>query len=241
MALLGIIGGSSLLGSSYFKSAERRIVDTHHGKVVLYFGAGFVFCQRHQADPAIEYSQPHRINKRAIFSALASLGVQRVLAFGSVGSLRRSLPPGTLLLPDDFFCLADQLSYYDDGKAAVVPTLVNDFRSEVLAELKRSSVELVQSATYVQTTGPRFETKAECRFLTNCGDIIGMTCAHEATLAVELNIKYSLICMIDNFANGIDDANTLSVDDFRAGVARNLTKVEAVLGLLLAKFASLSP
>jgi len=237
MALIGIIGGSSLLHSDYFRSAERRILNTPHGDVALAFGKGFIFCQRHQADPTLEYSQPHRINKRAIFAAFSSLGVQKVLAFGSVGSLRRCLPPGTLVMPDDFFCLADQLFFHDDNRAAVVPSMVNEFRSEVVAELTRSSVAFVQSATYVQTTGPRFETRAECRFLTNCGDVIGMTCAHEATLATELQMQYSLVCMIDNFANGISD-QTLSVEDFKAGVARNQSTVESLLSLLLTKFAA---
>ena len=33
----------------------------------------------------------------------------------------------------------------------------------------------VPPGTYVQTVGPRFETKAEVRFLKQLGDIVGMT------------------------------------------------------------------
>ena len=38
---------------------------------------------------------------------------------------------------------------------------------------------------YVQTAGPRFETKAEVNVLKKLGDVVGMTMASEATLCME--------------------------------------------------------
>jgi hypothetical protein len=54
-SLLGIIGGSSLLHSEIFSNLQKKTINTEYGDCVLYFGEGFVFCQRHQASPSIEY------------------------------------------------------------------------------------------------------------------------------------------------------------------------------------------
>jgi len=73
---LGVIGGTSLLASTYFAALEQRVVATEHGDVVLHFGPSYVFCQRHQADPARPYTPPHLINFRAIIAAFKATGVQ---------------------------------------------------------------------------------------------------------------------------------------------------------------------
>jgi purine nucleoside phosphorylase len=73
---LGIIGGTSLLNSSYFANLEKKVISTEHGDVNLHFGNGFIFCQRHHADPAKEYTPPHLINFRAIIAGFKLSGVE---------------------------------------------------------------------------------------------------------------------------------------------------------------------
>ena len=68
--------------------------------------------------------------------------------------------------------------------------------------------------------------------LASFGDIVGMTCAHEADLMRELSVPYALICMVDNLANGLDDSN-LRVGDFYSGVQRNVGTMEDVLNVVL--------
>lgn len=58
-------------------------------------------------------------------------------------------------------------------------------------------------ATYVQTVGPRFETRSEIRHYARCGDVVGMTCGKEWTLCNELLIPYVLVCTIENSCNGL--------------------------------------
>ena len=53
-----------MLESTIFSLLERRVVNTSFGDVVLHFSKDFIFCQRHQADPSKEYTQPHLINTR---------------------------------------------------------------------------------------------------------------------------------------------------------------------------------
>jgi len=277
---LGIIGGSSLLSSSFFSNTDRRIIDTRdYGRVILYFGFysnperigenkgnrksiqngsdgkyNFVFCQRHQSDPTKDYSPPHLINYKAIQMALKQVGVKFIIAFASVGSLNsEKYPFGTLLVADDFFNIWDIVTFFDCSRGHFIPNMKNDFRKEVVDLIKRETVRILQEkddssclyglrfidgGVYVQTHGPRFETKAEVKFLKLVADVVGMTAAYEAILSGELKMQYSLICMVDNLANGILDEEPLTLEQFHEGVAKNQKIIETVLGLLFNQFIS---
>jgi hypothetical protein len=65
-----------------------------------------------------------------------------------------------------------------------------------------------------------------------------MTAAHEATVFNELNIDYALVCMVDNYANGVDPVQKLTVEKFHQLVAANQQKVEHIVGLVLRQFAN---
>ena len=56
---------------------------------------------------------------------------------------------------------------------------------------------------YVQTKGPRFETKAEIRYFQTVGDVVGMTGGHEATVCADAGLKYAMMCLVDNLCNGL--------------------------------------
>jgi 5'-methylthioadenosine phosphorylase len=64
-------------------------------------------------------------------------------------------------------------------------------------------IEVTLGGTYVQTTGPRLETKAEINFLRKFGEVVGMTMASEATLCMEYNLPYVSVCSVDNYCNGV--------------------------------------
>lgn len=59
--------------------------------------------------------------------------------------------------------------------------------------------------SYVQTPGPRLETRAEVRALAAGADLVGMTVASEATLARETGMEIAALCTVDNYAHGIAD------------------------------------
>lgn len=69
--------------------------------------------------------------------------------------------------------------------------------------IESTKVENEPKLAYLQTTGPRFETRSEIKQYKVMGDIVGMTCASEWTLAAELKMPYVLVCAIDNSANGL--------------------------------------
>ena len=192
--MLGIVGGTSLLFSELPK-LEKQKVDTPFGNAEVLLG-DIALLMRHQQD-----RPPHRINYRANLAALAILGVDRIIAFASSGSLNREIAPGSLVIPTDFVTMTDIPSIHDHAIGHVMPSL----SPELSADLKRIVPEARLGGTYIQTRGPRFETVAEIRAFSRSADLVGMTLASEATLACELSIPFAAICTVDNYANGLAD------------------------------------
>lgn len=200
MVKIGVIGGSGILDIELFTGLKKREIITEYGSAIVEEGAtGLVFLQRHGALPL----PPHKINHRANLKALKACGVRQIVAVNSTGSLKESLLPGSLLIPDDYFNPWAIQTFFDDRLEFVTPGLSADVRAVVISAAASLDIDLRTTGTYIQTTGPRFETQAEIRVLSHWGDIIGMTMANEATLARELGLEYASICMVDNYANGV--------------------------------------
>jgi 5'-methylthioadenosine phosphorylase len=191
---LGIIGGTSLLFST-LPDLEKKQVDTPFGNAELLIG-DVALLMRHQQE-----LPPHRINFRANMAALAIAGVDRIIAFGSSGSLNHDITPGSLVIPTDYMSITEIPSIHDHAVAHVMPEL----SPELSQELRRLIPAARLGGTYVQTRGPRFETVAEIAALSRFADLVGMTLASEATLARELGMPFAAVCTVDNYANGLAD------------------------------------
>ena len=193
--MLGIIGGTSLLFST-LPDLEKRQVQTPFGTAELLSGERLVMLMRHQ------YGRPpHRINFRANLAAMAIAGVTDIVAFGSTGSLKPKIAPGSLVIPTDYISLTDIPSIHDHAIEHVRPEI-----SDALAKRLASLVpEARFGGVYIQTRGPRIETIAEVKALAWVADVVGMTVASEATLARELGMNFAALCTVENYANGLGD------------------------------------
>lgn len=220
MALLGIISGTIFLQvPGILDSPEERRVDTNHGPAQVFLTERVAFIARHgTSDEA--YILPHRINHAANFSALKSLGVEEVIAVHSTGSLKRALKPGMLVVPDDFIMLSPGPTALEGKGAHVAPALDAGVRERWLAAGRDCGFEVADGGVYWQTTGPRFETKAEIRLMAQAADLVGMTLASEAVVARELDMAYASLCSIDNYAHGIVD-EPLDVENVLVNARRN--------------------
>ena len=223
--MLGIIGGTSLLFAD-LPPLEKTSVATPYGKAEVYTGA-FALLLRHQ------YSlPPHRINYRACLSALAILGVDRIVAIGSTGSLKPEIPPGSIVIPTDYLSLTDIPSIYECS--------IEHVRPELDADLIRTLGELVPEArvggVYAQTRGPRIETVAEVKGLSKVADIVGMTVASEATLALELGMRFAALCTVDNYANGLG-SETLTYEHILATSRANAKRTGDILEKIVERLA----
>jgi purine nucleoside phosphorylase len=227
---LAVVGGHGILETAFAADASRVELDTPYGSVALLDAGDWVVVQRHGPD---EFVAAPYINSRAHMRALADLGCDRILGLASVGSLRRDLPVGTFVAPDDFIALhlGISFSHGDDGHQS--PGFDSDWRQTVADRwIEHTDVPLHDGGVYWQTIGPRFETPAEIRLIAAHADLVGMTIASECVLARELRLAYACICVVDNLANGIGAA-PLTMDEFRAGAAANRARLVSALDAVL--------
>lgn len=227
---LGVVFGHSLATGAFADRGELAVVD---GVEFLECGR-FVALGRHGHRG---FTPAHRIDTAGQMRALVGAGCDRLLALGSAGSLRVDWPVGTVAAPDDFLAPAVNPTFHDDGQGHQVPGFDADWRRTVVdAWAAAVDDRLVDGGTYAQTTGPRFETPAEIRFLAQHADLVGMTLAGEVVLAGEAGLRYAAVCSVDNLGNGLAD-EPLTVEEFRANKASNedrmLRAVDALLDELL--------
>jgi 5'-methylthioadenosine phosphorylase len=228
---LGVVGGHSILGSGYGGGTRRDHRASGAGVVTVLDAGGHVVLHRHGLD---SYTVAHRIDHVANMRALVDAGCDRVLAISSVGGLRRELGVGTFLAPDDFIALDSVVSVYDDTRSHIVPGFDLAWRRDVLAcAAAQARPPVRDGGVYWQTQGPRFETRAEIRLIAGAADVVGMTAASECIVAQELGLRYALVCVVDNLANGVAD-EPLTPEEFAAGTrttrADVLTLLDGLVG-----------
>ena len=220
MGSLAVALGSTATGARF----ERlRALVTGNGARVL---------QRHGAEG---YVLPHEIDHAANLRSLREQGCDRVLAIGSVGSLREEIGVGSLVCPDDFIALQIHITALDDARAHMTPGFDGGWRAAVL-KASAGSLDLIDGGVYWQTTGPRFETPAEIRMMAPHCNLVGMTLASECIVAAELGLPYAAICVVDNMANGIGPG-PLSIEELERDRDANLSRVSAALDSMLPELA----
>ncbi|KAG2523280.1 hypothetical protein JM18_003835 [Phytophthora kernoviae] len=249
--VLGVIGGSSLFHAKSFSSnLVEQVVATDFGGVVCHVGSWqprsedgvtesaklqIVFVQRHHAAPNGVYNQPREINFRAIVKALQTLNCEAVIGIYSVGSMTRNIDVGRFVVPEDFFSPFDIMHLSKDYDAHVVPELDAKLRATLIQALDSGDFEPHDGGVYVQTAGPRFETKSEVRFFAQFGQLIGMTGANEAELLNELRVPFAMFAIVDNLANGIGESLTLEA--FKATQKANAHQMERAVCQVLDEIA----
>jgi 5'-methylthioadenosine phosphorylase len=250
--------GTSLDGSSLFSHLPLRVISTKSGAVsVATDGSTIAFVRRHHSAPSDggasssgagnPYQQPDKISYSAIASALRSLGVTHVIAACSVGALKPILSVGSLVVPSDYFAPWCCVSVHADKRAHIVPQLDPHLRSLLLDAARcDKSCSAVDGGVYVQTQGPRFETKAEISFLQGVGDVVGMTGAVEAAMMQEVGLAYAMICCVDNMAHGVASPSAapsaaLTLSSFTATAAANRPSIELVMSRAIALLTSQQP
>lgn len=210
-SVFAVIGGSGFSKFGFPGADNLEIIDTPYGtaevaRISLGDFKGY-FLPRHGSGHSYP---PHQVPYRANIYALKSLGVERIFATNAVGSMNGSIPPGTIVLPDQFidFTRSREHTFSERGKVYHI-----DFTEPFCPEMARSVLSAADSlnlsvhsgSTYVVTEGPRFETPAEIHaFRMLGGDLVGMTLVPECVLARELKMCYLSICVVTNFAAGME-------------------------------------
>ena len=224
MGRLAVILGSNALGPG---GEEIAAAAAEHGAAIV---------QRH-GEPGGRYVLPHRIDHEANLRPLLEQGCDRVLAIGSVGSLRPELEVGTLVCPDDFVALHFGHSIHDDTRAHTAPGFDPRWRLEVISAWEAGGEKPRDGGVYWQAIGPRFETPAEIRLRARHADLVGMTIAAECVIAAELGLAYAAVCMVDNLANGLG-LEPVSLAEMEADRVANAARLRDGLAAVLPRLGA---
>ncbi len=207
-AKVAVIGGSGLYSSDALKGARELRLKTpfgaHSGPITVgeLEGVPCAFLPRHGRGHVYT---PTEVPQRANMWALKSLGVERVLAFSAVGSLKEELPPRTFVFPDQ---LVDRTkhrvsTFFGGGVVAHValnPPFAPEQNALVHGCAAALGIKSVLGGTYCCMEGPAFSTRAESEMHRAFGwSLIGMTAANEAKLAREAELVYSQACMVTDY------------------------------------------
>jgi len=205
---IGVIGGSGLYEMEGVACVEEVDITTPFGrpsdKIVVgkLEGVPVAFLPRHGRGHRI---LPTEVPVRANIYALKSLGVERIIAINSVGSLKEEYKPGDLLIPDQLIDRTRQRvnTFFGEGIVAHIP-FAEPFcpvLSEVVYQAARDSGATVhRGGTCVVMEGPAFSTRAESFLYRSWGaDLIGMTALPESKLAREAELCYATIACITDY------------------------------------------
>jgi 5'-methylthioadenosine phosphorylase len=228
---LAIVTGTHRFPESLTKTAERRTIEGPLGSIDVLDRGDVVLANRHGLDDRVPV---HLVDHGANMTALTT-ECQAVIAVGSCGSLHEELQPGAVAVVNDVFAPWSTPTLFDDRHAESMPGFDAEWGNDVVGAWLESGQEpLVGPLTYVQSPGPRFETRAEVRFYATVGDVVGMTLASEMVLAREAGLSYMAVVMVDNMAAGIE-ADDITMEDFHAAVARHHKQLwSSVLGTVIA-------
>ena len=154
---------------------------------------------------------PHAIDYRTNIDALARAGVRRVLTTAMVGTLRPSVPNGSMVLVDQFidFTKDRQFTFFSDdrfGFADMTEPYCPSLRQRLLEAAESVSINVAPNGCYLGVPGPRFETRAEVRMYAQLGgDVIGHTGTTDCVMAREAGLCFATLAGVITLGAGLSD------------------------------------
>ncbi len=206
---LGIIGGSGLYEMDGLKNVKKTTLDTPFGPPSDAFlsgeletGVELVFLPRHGIGHRL---LPGEINYRANIYGFKKLGVEWLLSVSAVGSMKETIHPGDMVVPDQFIDLTRHRAstFFGDGIVGHVPfgdPVCAVLRKVVLEASKKIGARTHDGGTYVCMEGPQFSSRAESLSYRVMGiHVIGMTNMPEAKLAREAEMSYATLALATDY------------------------------------------
>ncbi|MBI3547902.1 MAG: S-methyl-5'-thioadenosine phosphorylase [Elusimicrobia bacterium] len=243
-----VIGGSGLYEMKSITDVSEVRVKTPFGDpsdaIILgtIRGVRCAFLPRHGRGHKI---LPGEINGRANIWALKSLGVERIISVGAVGSLREELAPRHFVFPDQ---LADETkgrrsTFFGEGivgHVAFAHPFCGAMSRSLFETARGQGVTAHEGGTYICMEGPAFSSRAESLMHRQLGySIIGMTAIPEAKLAREAEICYAPMALVTDY-DCWKEGEEVSIEQVVANLSANVANAQRVIEEALPKLAGLS-
>lgn len=252
-ARIGIIGGSGLYKMEALTDIEEIRVETPFGDpsdaIILgnLDGVRVAFLARHGRNHTL---MPTELPFRANIYAIKSLGVEYLISASAVGSLKESVRPLDMVVPDQFIDRTRNRvsTFFGDGLVAhitfgdpICSTLAG-LLADAVESLELTDVHLHRGGTYVCMEGPAFSTKAESALYRSWGaSIIGMTNLPEAKLAREAEIAYATLALVTDYDCWHPDHDSVTVEMVIGNLTKNAVNAQRVIREVVRRVAASHP
>lgn len=238
MTTLGVIGGSGLYQMSEIQRGTWLRIDTPFGSPSDdYFvgeveGIRIVFLPRHGRGHRL---LPSELNFRANIYGMKKLGVEQLIAVSAVGSLKKEIAPGDIVIPDQFIDRTRGRISTFFGRGVVAHVSFADpvcpMLTKLLADVgKLTDAKIHRGGTYVCMEGPQFSTRAESYLYRSWGaDIIGMTNLQEAKLAREAEICFATLALATDYDCWNTEHGDVVIEDVLAILGKNVATAQMII------------
>ncbi len=244
-AKIGVIGGTGIYEIEGVEILEELDLDTPWGKpsdkimIAKVRDTVTAFLPRHGKG---HMHAPHQVNSRANIAALKMIGVEEILAFSAVGSLKEEIEPLDFVLPNQVIDRTRSRpgTYFENGMVAHVgfaDPFCERMHEIIVPTAKEEGIKLHTDVTVLCMEGPAFSTRAESHMYRSWGaGIINMSTLPEAKLAREAEICYSIICMSTDYDCWHEGEEDVTAELIIQNLNKNADTAKSFLKALLPRF-----
>jgi len=239
---IGVIGGTGLYSLDGMEIKGESYPDTPWGKpsdsitIGKYKGKEIAFLPRHGRG---HFLNPSEVPSQANIAALKSLGVEEIIAFSSVGSLREEIHPLDFVLPSQIIdrTKTRNATYFENGVVAHAP-FADPFSTGLASKVEKAAdslgLKIHKNKTLICMEGPLFSTRAESHMYRSFGaDIINMTVLPEAKLAREAEILYQMVCMSTDYDCWKEDEAHVTLEMVLGNLSKNAETAKRLLSAMI--------
>lgn len=238
-AKLAVIGGSGFYEIEGLEDVETIDMATPFGAtsdsivVGRLHGTPVAFLPRHGVGHRL---LPSELPQRANIWALASLGVEYVLAVSAVGSLREGIAPMDIVVPDEVIDRtrgARPGTFFGNGIVAHIafepPFCPRLSERAFAAAAADTETNVHRGGALVVIEGPAFSTRAESEIYRSWGaSVIGMTALPEAKLAREASMCYAMLACVTDY-DVWREGDVVSAEKIIANLRRNVATARRIV------------
>src|SRR5881409_1748041 len=237
-AEIGIIGGSGLYAMEGLERIHEIRPSTPFGRpsdaliLGVIDGVRVAFLARHGRGHRIG---PSEINYRANIYALKSVGVTRVVSVSAVGSMKETVRPGEVVLPDQFVDLTKRRigTFFEQGIVAHVAfaePICHALATSLYKAAQDVGASVHQGGVYLCIEGPQFSSRGESNIYRQWGvDVIGMTNLPEAKLAREAQLCYATLALVTDYDCWHPGHDAVTVDAVIETLHRNVALSQQII------------
>ena len=237
--VIGVIGGSGLYEMEGLEQVERTRIETPFGDpsdeyiTGILNGVKMVFLPRHGRGHRL---LPSEVNYRANIYGMKQLGVEQIISVSAVGSLKESIEPGHIVIPDQFIDRTKGIrkdTFFGEGVVAHVgfaDPVCHPLSDLLFRAARMAGATVHKGGTYICMEGPAFSTRAESFMYLGLGaSVIGMTNLTEAKLAREAEICYGIIALSTDYDCWHDSHDDVTVEAIIKIIHQNVAMAKSII------------